>query len=118
MQAVVPTAVAGPVNGSAAVPVGIAATASTQREKRVSRDRIQSVGLSALGEKNIRALDAAMNDDFCGRHIQRAGHLNPRVQRLLSDLGKSGPESFPIRGRRADRPEFRRRLPELNPHFG
>ncbi len=85
IYATVPSAVPGLVKwGSSAVPSSCWPRQSGSRVPACTRNlgqpKVQNLGMSALGHKNVRGLDIAMNHSLGVRGIQRVGNLDGQRQ--------------------------------------
>ena len=57
---------------------------SRARERHLRQSKVQNFGVAALGDKNIRGLDVAVNDVFGVRGIQRVGDLDGQRQQIFA----------------------------------
>ena len=46
------------------------------RRRNLRQSKVQNLGVSALGDEDVRRLDVAMNDAFGVRRVQRIGNLD------------------------------------------
>ena len=87
MYATVPTVAPGLVSSSSAAPV-VASRCATLAPRvatalNFGQPEIQNLGVPALGHKNIRRLDVAVNDALRVRRVQPIRNLNAQIEQRL-----------------------------------
>ena len=57
---------------------------------------IENLGVTAIGDKNVRRLDIAMHDPFAVRGFQRVGNFNREVSRRSCSIGRPSIRCFNV----------------------